>query len=102
MYVLLKNPNISLECDRKYSRHLCAGEQNQIYYVFTMLSPGRANSTLSSSIFLSPVGIVSSRICYFILPDSQQGVSLRGWGMGGALLEISQEPDVGLPLHSSE
>ena len=46
------------------------------------------------------MGIVSSRICSFIFPDSQQGVSL-GWG--DALLEISQEePDVGLPLHSSE
>ena len=45
------------------------------------------------------MGIVSSRICSFIFPDSQQGVSLGG----GALLEISQEePDVGLPLHSSE
>ena len=98
MYVLLKNPNISLECDRQYSRHLCAGEQNQIYYVFTMLSPGRANSTLSSSIFLSPVGIVSSRICSFILPDSRQGGSLQG-----ALLEMPQEgPGERLPLHSPE
>lgn len=66
-----------------------------------MLSPGRANSTFYSSISLSPVGIVSSRICSFILPDIQQGVSLKGWE--GRLLEISQEePDVGLPLHSPE
>ena len=64
-----------------------------------MLSPGKADSTLSGSIFFfSLVGIISSRICSFILPDSRQGGSL--WG---ALLEMSQEgPGAGPPLHSPE
>ena len=49
------------------------------------------------------MGIVSSRIHSFILPESQYGVSLNGGGREGALLEISQEePDVGLRLHSPE
>ena len=48
--------------------------------------------------FFSPVGIISSRICSFILPDSQQGGSLSG-----ALLEMPKEsPGVGLQLHSPE
>ena len=47
---------------------------------FTVVSPGRADSTLSGIIFffLSPVGIISSRICSFILPDSRQGGSTCG------------------------
>ena len=44
------------------------------------------------------MGIISSRICLFILPDSQQSGSL--WG---ALLEMPQlGPGMGQPLHSPE
>ena len=44
------------------------------------------------------MGIISSRIYSFSLPDGQQGGSLQG-----ALLETPQEgPGVGLPLHSPE
>lgn len=59
----------------------------------------RADSILSGSFcFLSAVGIISSRICSFILPDSRQGGSLQG-----ALLEMPQEgPGERLPLHSPE
>ena len=48
-----------------------------------MLPPGRADLTLSGDILFSPMGIISSRIRSFILPDSWQGGSL--WG---PLLEI--------------
>lgn len=48
--------------------------------------------------FVSSVGIISSRICLFILPDSQQSGSW--WG---ALLEMPQlGPGMGQPLHSPE
>ena len=50
---------------------------------FTVLPPGRADLTLSGDILFSPMGIISSRIRSFILPDSWQGGSL--WG---PLLEI--------------
>ena len=63
-----------------------------------MLSPGRPDSTPFGSISFSPVGIISSRMSLFILPDSQQGGSL--WG---ALLEMPQlGPGMGLPLHWPE
>ena len=48
-----------------------------------MLPPGRTDFTLSGDILFSPMRIIFSRICSFILPDSWQGGSL--WG---ALLEI--------------
>ena len=66
-----------------------------------MLSSERADSILPSVVeffFFNPVGIISSRICSFILPDSRQGGSLQG-----ALLEMPQEgPGERLPLHSPE
>ena len=48
-----------------------------------------------AAFFFSPVGIISSRICYSIVPDTQQG--------GYFLLEMPQEgPGIGLLLHSPE
>lgn len=52
VHVLLKHSNMLLECVRHCSRHLClwAGKQD-IFYNYTVFSPGRADSTLSASIF---------------------------------------------------
>ena len=47
---------------------------------FTVLSPGKADATLSGGIFFffSPMSGISSRICSFIFHDSKQNGSLRG------------------------
>ena len=103
MCVLLENSNILLDCDLQYSRHLCAGISVQINCVLLCFSLKEQTLHFIVAFFFIPVGIVSSRIHSFILPESQYGVSLNGGGREGALLEISQEePDVGLRLHSPE
>ena len=45
---------------------------------FTVLPPGRADLTLPGDILFSSMGIISSRICSFILCESCQGGFL--WG----------------------
>lgn len=61
--ILLKRCNNSLECDRQYSRHLCAGNRVSITGMLCAFPP-EEQIVLSGS-FLSPLGITSFRICSY-------------------------------------